>query len=198
MVIAVLGLFVPALALGQSTPAPDLDDDGTSNGQIWRNYTVRQSIEFGGRITETDGNQQMYDTLVNLQSGPRLLGQELSMRSMKQNGSLFDNLYLSMFGLGGDPNDVIRLRVEKNKWYNFVGLYRRDQNFFDDNLFDSTLNPVYPASPLTSNFGYVNSPHCRKRRATWAIFNLTLFPQSAIRFRLGYSRNDNQGDVSTP
>ena len=51
-------------------------------GSIWRNYTVRQSIEFGGRITETNGNQQMYDTLVNLQSGPRLLGQELSMRSM--------------------------------------------------------------------------------------------------------------------
>ena len=61
---------------------------------------MRQSIEFGGRITENSGNQQMYDTLVNLQSGPRLLGQELSMQSMKQSGSLFDNLYLSMFGLG--------------------------------------------------------------------------------------------------
>ena len=70
---------------------------------MWGGYTCSQSIEFGGRITETNGNQQMYDTLVNLQSGPRLLGQELSMRSMNHTGALFDNLYLSSFGLGGDP-----------------------------------------------------------------------------------------------
>ena len=97
--------------------------------------------------------------------------------------------------MGGDPNDVIRLRVEKNKWYNFVGLYRRDQNFFDYNLFDSPLNPVYPVSPLTANPAYVNSPHMQETTRNMGDFNLTLFPQSAIRVRLGYSRNDDQGDL---
>ena len=34
----------------------------------------------------------------------------------------------SNFGYGGDPNDVSRLRVSKNKWYNFDALFRRDEN----------------------------------------------------------------------
>jgi hypothetical protein len=210
IVIAALGLFLPSLAIGQSAPAPDLDDDGASNGQIWRNYTVRQSIELGGRITENSGNLQMYDTLVNLQSGPRLLGQDLSMQSRKQDGSLFDNLYLSSFGLGGDPNDMVRLRIEKNKWYNFVGLYRRDQNFFDYDLFANpmTLNPgVTNCSSATvpcttgltpsANYFFTNSPHYQDTTRNMGDFNLTLFPQSAVRVRLGFSRNDNKGTVDS-
>ncbi len=185
--LAVLALVLPSAAAAQ-------DDDTDTKGSVWGRYQVRQSIELGGRITETNGNQQMYDTLVNLQSGPRLLGQELSLRSMDRSGGLFDTLNLSSFGLGGDPNDVIRLRIEKNKLYNFVGLYRRDQNFFDYNLQANPLNSVYPLSPLTSNFGYVNSPHMQDTTRNMGDFNLTLFPQSAIRFRLGYSRNDNQGN----
>ena len=108
---------------------------------------MQQSIEFGGRITRVSGNSQMYDTLVNLQSGPRLLGQELSMRPMTRGGGLFDTLYLSSFGFGGDPYDMARLRMEKSHWYNFVALYRRDQNYFNYDLF---------ANPLTLNPGITN------------------------------------------
>jgi hypothetical protein len=213
--VAVLALLVPSLAIGQNRVMQEEDkDDSASNGRVWGNYTVRQSIEFGGRISENSGNQQMYDTLVNLQSGPRLLGQELSMQSMHHNGSLFDNLYLSSFGLGGDPNDVVRLRIEKNKWYNFVGLYRRDVNFFDYNLFANplTLNPGITncstvvggaVSPCTAVFNpqasyfYTNSPHLQNTTRNMGDFNLTLFPQSAIRVRLGFSRNNNKGTVDS-
>ena len=155
---------------------------------------MQQSIEFGGRITEISGNQQMYDTLVNLQSGPRLLGQELSMRPITRGSGLFDNLYLSSFGFGGDPNDMARLRIEKNKWYNFVGLYRRDQNFFNYNLFANplTLNPGITNcstvvggtvhGPCTAvfnpqaNYFYSNSPHLQDTTRNMGDFNLTLFP----------------------
>jgi opacity protein-like surface antigen len=209
--IAVLALLVPLLAMGQNKAAAQAqaqtdDNDSASNGQVWGNYTVRQTIEFGGRIADNNGNQQLYDTLVNLKSGPRLLGQELSMRSNKQNGSLFDNLYLSSFGLGGDPNDMIRLRVEKNKWYNFVGLYRRDENFFDYNLFGNPLNlnqgiGVSLNNPNTFNPTtmpwYANSPQLQDMVRHMGDFNLTLFPQSAIRFRLGYAHNNNAGTLDT-
>jgi hypothetical protein len=211
----VLALLVSSLAMGQSKAVQEEDNDNDSDprGRIWGNYTVQQSIELGGRITENSGNQQMYDTLVNLQSGPRLLGQELSMRSMNHNGSLFDNLYLSSFGLGGDPNDMVRLRIEKNKWYNFVGLYRRDQNYFDYNLFANpmTLNPGnlncssatvactsgLSVSQLQSSYFFINSPHFQDTTRNMGDFNLTLFPQSAIRVRLGFSRNDNKGTVDS-
>ena len=53
--VAVLVLLVPSLAMGQDGVAGQ-EDDNASNGHVWRNYTVRQSIEFGGRITENSGN----------------------------------------------------------------------------------------------------------------------------------------------
>ena len=167
---------------------------------------MRQSVEFGGRIAYTNGNQQLYDTLVNLQSGPRLLGQELTVRPMARGGGgVFDTLYLNSFGFGGDPNDMARLRIEKGKWYNFVALYRRDQNFFDFNLFANplNLNPGIGAALNTTNFNpttmpwYVNSPHLQDTTRNMGDFNLTLFPQSVVRIRLGYARNVNQGTVDT-
>ena len=40
---------------------------------------------------------------------------------------------------------------------------------------------------------YANSPHLQDITRKMGDFNLTLFPQSAIRFRLGYARNNNTG-----
>lgn len=210
--VAGLVLLVSSSAIGQD--ALGQEDDNASIGHIWHNYTVQQSIEFGERITGNSGNPQMYDTLVNLQSGPRLLGQELSMRPMSRGSGLFDTLYLSSFGFGGDPNDMARLRVEKGKWYNFVGLYRRDQNFFDYDLFANplTLNPgitncstvvggvVSPCVAVfnpQANYYYSNSPHMQATTRNMGDFDLTLFPQSALRVRLGFARNDNNGTVDS-
>jgi hypothetical protein len=200
ILIALLILAAPQFALAQ-------DDEEASQGRVWGDYTVQQSVEFGGRIASVNGNQQLYDTLVNLKSGPRLLGQELSMRSITHVGGPFDNLYLSSFGFGGDPNDVARLRVEKNKWYNFVGLYRRDENFFDFNLFANplNLNPGIGAALKVNPGGFdpttmpwfVNSPHLQDITRQMGDFNLTLLPQSAIRFRLGFARNNSAGTLDT-
>src|SRR5271166_1142735 len=202
--VALLMLAAPRFALAQGLAQ---NDEEASPGRVWGDYNVQQSVEFGGRVADVNGNHQLYDTLVNLKSGPRLLGEELSMRSVSHSGALFDNLYLSSFGFGGDPNDVGRLRLEKNKWYNFVGLYRRDENFFDFNLFANPLNlnqgigaalKVSPGGfdPTTMPW-YTNSPHLQDITRQMGDFNLTLFPQSAIRVRLGYARNNNAGRLDT-
>jgi hypothetical protein len=199
ILVALLMLAAPQFALAQ--------DDEEAPGRVLGDYAVQQSVELGGRAANVSGNQQLYDTLVNLKSGPRLLGQELSMRSISHMGGLFDDLYASSFGFGGDPNDVARLRIEKNKWYNFVGLYRRDENVFDFNLFANPLNlnqgigaalKVNPGGfdPTTMPW-YANSPHLQNITRQMGDFNLTLFPQSAIRFRLGYARNNNAGRLDT-
>jgi hypothetical protein len=196
--LAILMLVLPLFALAQ-------DDGPASTGSVWGNYTVQQSVEFGGRIADVNGNKQLYDTLVNLRSGPRLLEQQLSIRPMNHSSGVFDTLYLSSFGFGGDPNDMARLRIEKSKWYNFVGLYRRDENFFDFNLFANplNLNQGIGAALKATNFDpttmpwYVNSPHLQNTTRNMGDFNLTLFPQSAIRIRLGYSRNVNAGRLDT-
>src|SRR5262249_52101108 len=109
------------------------------------NYNIRQSIEFGGRFVDTTGDKQSYNTFINLQQGPRLLGFTTEMRSLNHNAGLFDRLYFSNFGYGGDPNDVSRLRISKNKWYNFDALFRKDQNFWNYSLQANPLNPTTPA-----------------------------------------------------
>ena len=81
------------------------------------NYNIKQSIEFGYRFTDVNGSQQTYDTMVNLQQGPRLLGFTTEFRSLDHHGTFFDDFYLSNFGYGGDPNDVSQIRLTKNKWY---------------------------------------------------------------------------------
>src|SRR6476661_4156287 len=89
------------------------EGDGIDSG----NYNIKQSFEFGYRFTDFTGSQATYGTFVNLQQGPRLLDMTLEMRSLNHQGLVFDRLYLSNFGYGGDPNNVSRLRMGKNKWY---------------------------------------------------------------------------------
>jgi len=210
--VIALMLLVPFTAMGQN--AASGEDDNAAPGQVWHNYVVRQSIEFGERIAKTSGNSQMYETLVDLHSGPRLLGQELWMQPLNRDKSKFDNLYLNSFGFGGDPDDMARLRIEKAKWYNFVGLYRRDKNYFDDNLFANplTLNPGITncstviggaVSSCTAAFNpqsayyYTNSPHLQEATRNMGDFNLTLFPNSMVNVRLGFARNNNAGTVDS-
>ena len=71
---------------------------------------MTQSVEFGGRISDVSGSQAMYDTLVNNQSGARLLEQSLTMRSLTHE-DLFDSLTLDSFGWGGDPEQAARMRI---------------------------------------------------------------------------------------
>ena len=85
------------------------------------------------------------------------------MRSIDHRGLLFDNLSFSNFGYGGDPNDVSRLHIDKNKWYDFQLLFRRDKNFWDYNLFANPLNPASskPAIALATSPNALGScaPH---------------------------------------
>ena len=106
------------------------------------NYNIQQTMEFGYRADWISGNNETYDTFVNLGQGVRLFNYTLEMRSIDHRGLLFDNLSFSNFGYGGDPNDVSRLHIDKNKWYDFQLLFRRDKNFWDYNLFANPLNPA--------------------------------------------------------
>jgi hypothetical protein len=188
------------------------DDKGIDSG----NYNIQQSIEFGYRANWVNGNDDTYDTFVNLGPGVRLFDYTLDMRSLNHQGLLFDNLHFSNFGYGGDPNDVSRLHIDKNKWYDFNVLFRRDKNFWDYNLFANPLNPAglnpvgsettgcIVSGPTTAHPGLPgycsspampenNSPHSMDLVRRMQDYDLTLFPQSRVRFRLGFSHDRDQG-----
>jgi hypothetical protein len=211
-----VGFMLFAVALPWA-PASRAQDDATeTKGVDSGNYNIQQTIEFGYRANEVNGNQDTYDTFINLGSGVRLFDYTLDMRSLNHQGLLFDNLSFSNFGYGGDPNDVSRLHIDKNKWYDFHLLFRRDKNFWDYNLWANPLNPASPnpvgsvttgciVSPPTSAHpglpGYcsspavaeVNSPHGLDLVRRMQDYDLTLFPQSRVRFRLGFSHDRDQG-----
>jgi hypothetical protein len=211
-------IFIAAIFLAPATRAQDTSE--ASPGINSGGYNIHQSIEFGYRASEINGNKDTYDTFENLGSGVRLFDFTLEMRSLDHNGLLFDNLSFSNFGYGGDPNDVTRLRVEKNKWYDFRLLFRRDKNFWDYNLYANPLNPaaLNPPGSLTTGC-YVGPPTAAFPQGAPAFcskpavpqdnslhdldlvrrmqdYDLTLLPLSKIQFRLGYSRNRDEGPGS--
>src|ERR1700677_3565222 len=206
-------LLLPAVVWGQSSAGdtPGIDSGG---------YNIHQTIDAGYRGSWVNGNKDTYDTFENLGSGLRLFDYSLQMRSLDHKGILFDSLTFSNFGYGGDPNDVTRLRIEKNKWYDFRLLFRRDKNFWDYNLFANPLNPAalnpagslttgcyvgpptaafpqgapaYCSSPAIAQNNSLNSQYLVRRMQD---YDLNLLPTSKVRFRLGYSHNRNQGPGS--
>ena len=135
-------LFGAALLLlaAKCCSAQQPDPEGIEQG----NYNIKQSVEFGYRFTDVTGSQATYDTFVNLQQGPRLLDFTTEMRSLNHEGAFFDRLFFSNFGYGGDPQNVSRLNINKNKWYDFSVLFRRNEYAWDYSLLANPLNPVTP------------------------------------------------------
>ena len=196
-----LGCFLTAVLLPASVLAqgPGQLDNGlpvsvqtpaknAPEGVQYDGYRIQQSIELGYRVTDLTGSAPMYDTLVNLETGPRILDQSLSMQSLNHDG-LFDSLTASSFGWGGDPSNGARLRAVKYHLYNFTASYRRDQNFFDYDLFANPLNPPTATPVVNVN----NSPHSYYNRRRMYDFGLTLFPQRRVSILLDYSRNRVEG-----
>jgi hypothetical protein len=178
----------------------DPDKKGIDSGD----YNIQSTIEAGYRADWINGNQNTYNTFVNLGEGVRLLDYTLDIRSLDHNGLLFDTLNFSNFGYGGDPDNVTRLRIQKNKWYDFRYLFRRDKNFWDWSLLTNPLNTpiaapgaVFPTNPNPNNVLITSSPHSLDLVRRMQDFDLTLFPQSKLRFRLGYAYNVDEGPALT-
>ena len=183
----VIGLL---LALGQSS---SLGQDATP-GTAKYGYEIHQSVDLGGHIADYSGSSSMYATLVNVQSGTRILGQTLNMHAIaKPKFPLFDDLMASSTGYGGDPNNVTVFQMSKGKLYDFRGLFRRDRQYFDYNLL---ANPLVPAG-VTSN-GYTfpqvnNSPHLFNTVRRMTDTDVALFPGARVSFHVGYSQNIMEG-----
>lgn len=181
-------LLVASTAQAQFLPAPAPPPE-SEKGEVKNGYEIHQSIEFGGYISDFDGNESLWDTFVNQHTGPRLLGFTLDMHSVDHSNLLFDELHSASFGYGGDPNNWTRLRVSKSRIYDFSASFRRNRNYWDYNLLANPLNPPtsVPNDPVEV------SPHRFQVVRRMTDLNLTILPQSKVRFRLGYSRNVSEG-----
>jgi hypothetical protein len=178
---------------GAKVAAPAATDNtapAAPGDNIRYGYVIHQSLELGGHIADHSGSGAVYDTMVNLQSGPRVLSQSLDMHAVAgSHAVLFDTLTTNSFGYAGDPNSVSFLNFSKGKVYDFRGSFRRDRQYFDYDLLDNPLIP--PAS--TPFIPVLDSPHLFNTVRRMTDLNLTLAPLSPVSVRFGYNRNISEG-----
>jgi hypothetical protein len=154
------------------------------------------------------GSDAMYDTMVNMQSGPRVLGETFELHALPgKKGNLVDDLKAFSNGFGGDPNNFAKLDFSKGKLYEFSGLFRRDRQYFDYDLLGNpniTTGGSIPIGPTTAPTGSLAWPQVQQspvmfntvRRMTDT--SLTVFPFAKVTYRVGYSQNIFQGPSLSP
>jgi hypothetical protein len=205
--VAIL-LTMTGIAVAQNpTPADPFPTHGSPIA-VPEGYTAHHSVDLGGHIVNTTGSNAMYSTLVNLQSGPRVLGETFEMNAVPgKKHFLIDNLRAVGNGFGGDPNTFGKLDFSKAKKYEFSGLFRRDRQYFDYDLLgnpniSSGLKLNYgPSNAPTGTFAWPQVQHSPElfntvRRMTDV--NLTINPLSKVTYRVGYSRNTFEGPSLSP
>jgi hypothetical protein len=182
-----------AVPPAMQSPVPLVSKDAsppTPSDNVRFGYIIHQTIESGGHIASTSGSGAMYDTLVNLQTGPRMMNYTLDLRAVDSHHvRLFDRLATDSFGYGGDPNSVTTLNFSRGKMYDFRGSFRRSRQYFDYNLLG---NPLIP--PTSSPYVPLNqSPILFNTVRRNTDLNLTLAPLSRFSVRLAYNHNVSQG-----
>jgi hypothetical protein len=160
--------------IAQQVMTPTPGQVGPVRGENWNDYNITQSFELGYRFHTVDGNAGEYRSIVNSGNGLRLLGSSLTVNSKDGHGRWFDEILLNTAGLGNDPYESTVLRVQKN------GLYRYDMTWRLNDYFNPGLTTA-------------GGSHLMDTTRRMQDHELTLLPQSWMRFHLGYSRNTEDG-----
>jgi hypothetical protein len=207
-VALILAASGPAFAQADQAPAAaPAPAPAVQNG-----YEVHNSAELGGHIANISGSGDMYDTLVNIHSGPRVLGQTFTMHALPATKhTLFDDLSAFSSGFGGDPNNYAKMDISKGKLYEFSGVFRRDRQYFDYNLLGSVNLPTMyepyvqvtgvAAAPGAASIALTqptDSPVMYNTVRRMTDVNLTILPLSKITFRVRYGQNIFQGPTVSP
>jgi len=204
--VAALLLCMSAAVAQQSTSGSETLTPGTQV-TIPDGYTAHHSVDLGGRMSDITGSAAMYDTLVNLHSGPRVQGESFQMHALPgKKHTLVDSLSAFGTGFGGDPYIFSKLDASKGKVYEFSGMFRRDRQYFD---YDLLANPnivpgTIPIGPSNAPTGQMQwgpveqSPMMFNTVRRMTDTNLTILPLSKFTYRAGYSQNVFEGPSLSP
>jgi len=144
-------------------------------------------IDLGYRWqTGVGGSLATYRSIVNLGSGPKLLGADFTITDPK--GRLFDQIMVRAYGWGDEPYQTLNVRVSKKKWYEFNADYR-DMAYFD-------YLPSY-ADPQLSTRGIALNEQSFDTRRILGSFTLELLPGNWIVPYVAYDRDSGSGSGET-
>ncbi len=177
----------------------------TAPQTIQDGYVLHESVDLGGHYTGLNGSGRMYDTLVNIQSGPRVLGETFTLQAVPgSKHPLLDTLSAFTNGFGGDPYNFASLNFSKGKIYEFNGTFNRDRDYFN---YDLLGNPNIPSGQSIAAVNGGISVPWRQVDSSPVMFNavrrrtntnLTIFPLSKVTFRAAYAQSILQGPSLSP
>ena len=157
-----------------ASPVPTADSWLT--GSIDLGYTWR---------TDVAGSFNSYRDIVNLGSGPKLLGADFTIADSKHRA--FDQVHVRASDWGGDPYSTFHLDARKSKLYDFNADYRNIA-YFD-------FTPSY-ADPLLARGTVLNEQSFDTRRRI-ASFSLDLLPGHWFVPYFAYDRDSGSGTGAT-
>jgi hypothetical protein len=201
--IVTLLLAAGAAAAQDTTKAPP------TGAIVQDGYIVHQTADLGGHAVGLSGSGAMYDTLINIHSGPRVLGETFTLHALPgTQHRLFDSLTATSNGFGGDPINVVKMDFSKGKLYEFSGMFRRDRQYFDYDLLGNASVPnqtipygmvggVATAAGIPFN-SLQQSPLLFNTVRRMTDVHVTVLPLAKVTFRAGYSQNIFQGPSYTP
>jgi len=176
----------PAAADSKPT-APVAADSKPAESPVPANESwLTGSIDFGYRWrTGVAGSFDAYRSIVNLGSGPKLLGAEFTLTDPKHRA--FDQIHVRAYDWGDDPYSSFHLDAKKTKLYEFNADYR-DIAYFN-------FLPSY-ADPLLAR-GIVLNEQSFDTRRRFANLTLDLLPGNWFIPYLSYDRDSGSGNGAT-
>lgn len=145
------------------------------------------SIDLGYRWqTGVGGSLDTYRSLVNLGSGPKLIGADFTIADPKRR--FFDRILVRAYGWGGEPYETFHASVKKARLYEFNADYR-DLAYFN-------YLPSY-ADPLLSMRGIALNEQAFDTRRRTGSFSLDLLPANWIVPYFAYDKDSGSGTGTT-
>jgi hypothetical protein len=166
----------PSQPAAAETPSPVPSAESWLTGSIDVGYRWR---------TDVGGSFNTYRSIVNLGSGPKLLGADFTLTDPKHRA--FDQIRVRANSWGDDPYQTIHLDAKKSKLYDFSADYR-DIAYFD-------FLPSY-ADPLLSRGIVLNEQSFDTRRRLGS-FQLDLLPGNWFIPYFAYDRDSGDGTGAT-
>ncbi|HEV8413080.1 MAG TPA: hypothetical protein VGQ49_05770 [Bryobacteraceae bacterium] len=166
----------PSQPAAAETPSPVPSAESWLTGSIDVGYRWR---------TDVGGSFNTYRSIVNLGSGPKLLGADFTLTDPKHRA--FDQIRVRANSWGDDPYQTVHLDAKKSKLYDFSADYR-DIAYFD-------FLPSY-ADPLLSRGIVLNEQSFDTRRRLGS-FQLDLLPGNWFIPYFAYDRDSGDGTGAT-
>jgi hypothetical protein len=169
--------FAAASRAQTPVPSPSPAEEDTTG------MSVTSSVEIGWRGLDVNGDHEKYRSDLNYRAGLRMFDSSFLIRDNTPGEKLFDTAVITASGWGSDPTGSFRFNMDR------TGLYKFESNVRRVRYFNNLKNHAVNWSQSFPNF----SEHALNTLHHFGDFDLTIFPERDLRFRLGYSFNNTDG-----